>query len=117
MDLVIKSISSTISLHSSARVITNSSCFFPIFLAIHFFIDFHSFCCSSHRFKTLSSRVAYIRSPFNNCCNFLLSFVFQFFDLFKSFIFDSRRLFFDIGPHVLCVDTGRSSETAKAHRG
>eukprot|EP00495_Collosphaeridae_sp_1-RS-2012_P007917 TRINITY_DN772_c0_g2_i1.p2 TRINITY_DN772_c0_g2~~TRINITY_DN772_c0_g2_i1.p2 ORF type:complete len:55 (-),score=17.12 TRINITY_DN772_c0_g2_i1:2-166(-) len=23
----------------------------------------------------------------------------------------------DCSPHVLCVDTGRSSETAKAHRG
>eukprot|EP00495_Collosphaeridae_sp_1-RS-2012_P007529 TRINITY_DN7260_c0_g1_i1.p1 TRINITY_DN7260_c0_g1~~TRINITY_DN7260_c0_g1_i1.p1 ORF type:complete len:62 (+),score=12.50 TRINITY_DN7260_c0_g1_i1:97-282(+) len=27
------------------------------------------------------------------------------------------RLYNSKPPHVLCVDTGRSSETAKAHRG
>eukprot|EP00495_Collosphaeridae_sp_1-RS-2012_P000265 TRINITY_DN10139_c0_g1_i1.p2 TRINITY_DN10139_c0_g1~~TRINITY_DN10139_c0_g1_i1.p2 ORF type:complete len:50 (-),score=19.52 TRINITY_DN10139_c0_g1_i1:2-151(-) len=36
------------------------------------------------------------------------------FSFFGNF---NARMTQSILPHVLCVDTGRSSETAKAHRG
>eukprot|EP00463_Aulacantha_scolymantha_P006436 TRINITY_DN8088_c0_g1_i1.p2 TRINITY_DN8088_c0_g1~~TRINITY_DN8088_c0_g1_i1.p2 ORF type:complete len:61 (+),score=12.97 TRINITY_DN8088_c0_g1_i1:237-419(+) len=35
----------------------------------------------------------------------------------KDFIFFLQTYFSPLTAHVLCVDTGRSSETAKAHRG
>eukprot|EP00463_Aulacantha_scolymantha_P006117 TRINITY_DN7663_c0_g1_i1.p3 TRINITY_DN7663_c0_g1~~TRINITY_DN7663_c0_g1_i1.p3 ORF type:complete len:53 (+),score=8.10 TRINITY_DN7663_c0_g1_i1:223-381(+) len=40
---------------------------------------------------------------------------FSFRSSFSTFFF--FFFFFFLDPYVLCVDTGRSSETAKAHRG
>eukprot|EP00479_Gromia_sphaerica_P001355 TRINITY_DN11535_c0_g1_i1.p3 TRINITY_DN11535_c0_g1~~TRINITY_DN11535_c0_g1_i1.p3 ORF type:complete len:53 (+),score=9.23 TRINITY_DN11535_c0_g1_i1:330-488(+) len=38
-------------------------------------------------------------------------------ELFSSFTISRLIFVVFVYPHVLCVDTGRSSETAKAHRG
>eukprot|EP00463_Aulacantha_scolymantha_P004286 TRINITY_DN5350_c0_g1_i1.p2 TRINITY_DN5350_c0_g1~~TRINITY_DN5350_c0_g1_i1.p2 ORF type:complete len:57 (+),score=13.51 TRINITY_DN5350_c0_g1_i1:207-377(+) len=51
----------------------------------------------------------------------LLCFLFSVFSFrsssIDSIIFTSKKKVKYRLPHVLCVDTGRSSETAKAHRG